>query len=82
MQQRLQRERKMTIFGMIKAADGSIWADIGEEAIASCELCDTSPAFRWECLSGRWKGARIVACSKYHALRIVDEFIRGGKISK
>jgi len=82
MQHRLQRERKMTIFGMIKAADGSIWADIGEEALGSCEVCDRSPASRWECLSGRWQGARIVACSKYHAGKIIDEFIHGGKINE
>ncbi len=67
--------RKMTIFAMIKAPDGSIWADIGEEAIGSCEVCDVKPAVRYECLSGRWQGARVVACCKKHAAIAIERFI-------
>jgi len=77
-----KRIRTLTIFGMLKAGDGSVWADIGEESSACCEVCDVSPSFRWECIWGRWRGVRIVACCKEHAGRAIDNFINYAKISE
>jgi len=79
MRQKTKR-RKMTLFGMAKASDGSVWGDIGEMAVGSCEVCAARPAYVWECLYGRWKGARVVACCKKHADIAIDNFIKPARI--
>ncbi len=60
--------------GKMRRVEG-VWRHTGERALGKCEVC---MKYAWiiECVEGKWKGVRVAACSRDHAVKAIRAFSR------